>query len=126
MQAPIGCGATVELVAAVSGAGGLGCLAGTWTEAGLLRARIAGVRELTDAPFCVNVVTAFASAERVELLVAERVPWTSFSFGVPVELVGRAVEGGCSVLVQVGSAEAAVRAVEAGGRRGRRAPRGRA
>lgn len=56
VQAPLSGGpSTVELAAAVSGAGGLGFLAAGYKTANTLRAEIARVRELTDAPFGVNV-----------------------------------------------------------------------
>jgi nitronate monooxygenase len=56
VQAPLSGGpSTAELAAAVSGAGGLGFLAAGYKTAETLRAEIARVRELTDAPFGVNV-----------------------------------------------------------------------
>ncbi|MCI0349537.1 MAG: nitronate monooxygenase [Acidobacteriales bacterium] len=48
--------ATPELVAAVSGAGGLGILSGTLLPIDELRNRIRQVRNLTDKPFGVNLV----------------------------------------------------------------------
>jgi nitronate monooxygenase len=54
--APLAGGAsTPELTAAVSEAGGLGFLAGGYLSADALEERIARVRELTDAPFGVNL-----------------------------------------------------------------------
>jgi nitronate monooxygenase len=62
VQAPLSGGpSTPELAAAVSGAGGLGFLAAGYKTAEALRVEIARVRELTDAPFGVNV---FALEER--------------------------------------------------------------
>src|SRR4051794_23600420 len=90
MQAPIGCGATPELVAAVSGAGGLGCLAASWTPLSLLRERIRAVRRLTPRPFCVNLVLSFPQAERLEVVISEEVRCVSFSFGLDAALVARA------------------------------------
>jgi nitronate monooxygenase len=56
VQAPLSGGpSTPELAAAVSGAGGLGFLAAGYKTAGALHVEIARVRELTDAPFGVNV-----------------------------------------------------------------------
>lgn len=46
---------TPQLVAAVSNAGGLGCLAGGNLQADQLRAAITEVRALTDRPFAVNL-----------------------------------------------------------------------
>ena len=53
---------TPELAAAVSGAGGLGFVAGGYLTADALRERIARVRELTDAPFGVNLFVPGAPA----------------------------------------------------------------
>jgi nitronate monooxygenase len=56
VQAPMGGGpSTPELAAAVAGAGGLGFLAAGYTTADTVRADIAALRELTGAPFGVNV-----------------------------------------------------------------------
>jgi nitronate monooxygenase len=56
IAAPMAGGAsTPALVAAVSGAGGLGFLAAGYRDAGQLAADIARTRELTDQPFGVNV-----------------------------------------------------------------------
>jgi nitronate monooxygenase len=56
VQAPLAGGpSTPELAAAVSGAGGLGFLAAGYLSADAVRADIARARELTAAPFGVNV-----------------------------------------------------------------------
>lgn len=56
VQAPLSGGpSTPELAAAVSGAGGLGFLAAGYTSAEALRGQITRVRELTAAPFGVNI-----------------------------------------------------------------------
>src|SRR6478735_3707904 len=46
---------TPELVAAVSGAGGLGTVAGGYLSPERLASDLADVRELTDQPFAVNL-----------------------------------------------------------------------
>lgn len=59
IQAPMAGGpGTSQLVAAVSNAGGLGCLAGSYLHKGGLRQAIAEVRALTDRPFAVNLSAA--------------------------------------------------------------------
>lgn len=56
VQAPMaGGGSTPELAAAVSGAGGLGFLAGGYLSAGTLEDQISATRELTEQPFGVNL-----------------------------------------------------------------------
>ena len=111
MQAPIGPAATVELAAAVCAADGLGSLASSWTRTDVLRAQ---VRALTGRRFCVNLVLAFPQEHRLDVLCEEHVPVISFSWGIRPDLVARAQEAGGEVLIQVGSAAAARRAVDAG------------
>ena len=127
MQAPLGRGAAAPLAAEVSRAGGLGTLGASWTEPGVLREQIRSIARVTDRPFCVNLVLDFVQDERLEVVVEERVPWVSFSFGLRPELIARAHAGGVRVLAQVASADAAraaagaradaliVQGVEAGG-----------
>jgi len=114
MQAPIGPAATPELVAAVSAAGGIGCLGASWTEPAALREQIRQVRRLTDRPFCVNLVLSFDQRERLEVVAEERVGLVSFSWGVDAALIARAHAAGCIVLVQVGSIAEALTAAKAG------------
>ena len=114
MQAPLGRGAAARLAAEVSGAGGLGTLGASWTAPAVLREQIRSVARVTDRPFCVNLVLDFAQDERLEVVVEERVPWVSFSFGLRPEFVTRARAGGARVLVQVASADAARAAAGAG------------
>ena len=114
MQAPVAGAATARLVGAVSGAGGLGSLGASWTELGVLREQIRSIGRMTDRPFCVNLVLDFEQDERLEVAVEERAPIVSFSFGVRPELIARAQAGGARVLVQVGSADAARAAADAG------------
>ena len=80
----------------------------------MLREQIRSIARITDRPFCVNLVLDFAQDERLELVVEERVPWVSFSFGLRPDLVRLARAGGARVLVQVASADAARAAADAG------------
>ena len=111
MQAPIGPAATVELVDAVCAAGALGSLASSWTPVDVLREQ---VRLLAGRRFCVNLVLAFPQERRLGVLCEEHVPVISFSWGIRPDLIARAHEAGAQVFVQVGSAEAVRRAVDAG------------
>ena len=111
VQAPMAGGAsTARLAAAVSEAGGLGSVAGGLLAPDDLRAAIRDVRALTNRPFAVNLFAPLAepslsrAAEWAELtgarsvpspspsprfedqlavVVAERVPVFSFTFGIP-------------------------------------------
>jgi nitronate monooxygenase len=114
MQAPLGGCATPQLASAVSQAGGLGTLAASWTEPDVLRERIRSITRATDRPFCVNLVLEFEQEERLEVVVEERAPVISFSFGLEPRLVDRALASGALVLVQVGSVDAARAAAAAG------------
>src|SRR4051794_33750027 len=99
MQAPLGRGAAAARQRGVTGRG--------TGHAGRVVDRAGGApradpldRARTDRPFCVNLVLDFAQDERLEVVVEERVPWVSFSFGLRPALVTRARAGGARVLVQ--------------------------
>jgi nitronate monooxygenase len=55
VQAPMAGSTTPELVAAVSNAGALGSFGAAWTPPDELRGTIGRIRELTDAPFGINL-----------------------------------------------------------------------
>ena len=114
MQAPVGSAATPQLASEVSHAGGLGSLGASWTEPAVLREQVRRIRRVTDRPFCVNLVMDFEQHERLEVVLEERVPIVSFSFGVRPEFIARARAGGARVFVQVGSVPAARAAADAG------------
>ena len=92
----------------------LGSLGASWTELDVLRERIRSIGRITDRPFCVNLVLDFEQEERLEVAVEEGAPIISFSFGLHPQLLARARAAGATVLVQVGSAEAARAAADAG------------
>lgn len=56
VQAPIGQASSPALVAAVSNAGGLGVLSGSWRSIEELWALVEDIRSRTDRPFAVNLV----------------------------------------------------------------------
>jgi nitronate monooxygenase len=111
VQAPIGSLASVELVSAVSNAGGLGCLALTWTEAQRAGRLVAAVRSKTSAPFAANFVLAFEPRALPAVLEAG-VPVVTFSWGLPGDLVKSVHSFGAAAGVQVGTVEGAKRALE--------------
>lgn len=113
MQAPVGGAATPLLASEVCRAGGLGSLGASWTATDVLREQIRAVSE-TDRPFVVNLVLDFDQEERLQVALEENVPIVSFSFGLRPDLVARAHDGGARVLVQVGSADGARAAAQAG------------
>jgi enoyl-[acyl-carrier protein] reductase II len=79
-------GGGVELVAAVSEAGGLGVLPTFGGTDQKLRADIAAVRARTDKPFGVNIMTMGRG-------ITERCAGTCMELGVPVVTTGRADPG---------------------------------
>ncbi|MGO9881457.1 MAG: NAD(P)H-dependent flavin oxidoreductase [Solirubrobacteraceae bacterium] len=114
MQAPVASAATPQLASEVSRAGGLGSLGASWTEPAVLREQVRSIGRVTDRPFCVNLVLDFEQDERLDVAIEEHVPIVSFSFGLRPDLVARARAGGARVFVQVGSADAARAATDAG------------
>ena len=115
VQAPVAGCATPRLVAAVAEAGGIGTLACTWTPPAELALVVASVRELTQRPFAANLVLWFDIDLQLDALLALAVPVVTFSWGQPGrERVGRCHAARATVAVQVGSAEGARQAREAG------------
>lgn len=117
VQAPVG--ASPELTAAVSEAGGLGTLSVTWTDPEESRAKIRETQARTERPFGVNIVLDPASKQRstedaLEVALAEDVDVFSFSFGDPAPYVGRIHDADGVVMQTVGSAAQATEAVDAG------------
>ncbi|MGW8378201.1 nitronate monooxygenase [Streptomyces sp. ODS28] len=109
-------GGTPDLAAAVSGAGGVGAVGAALLPAEGLREIIRAVRErVGDAPFGINLITYFDTAEPVRVCAEERVPIVSFHWGhPPADQLERLHQAGISVWEQVGGAEAAGIAVDDG------------
>ena len=114
VQAPLGSATTVELVGAVSEAGGLGVLAGSWLELDQLRSSIALVRAFTDRPFAVNLVLNWDQRERLQACLEGGVPVVSFFWGDPSRHVAACHAAGALVLHTVASAAEARLAVASG------------
>lgn len=113
-QAPIGGLTTPALAAAVSNAGGLGTLSGTWRDPQRLRSLIAATQRLTTRPFAVNLVLVWEPDERLGICLEAGVRVISLSFGDPTPYVRRSHDAGAIVCQMVGSAAEARRAVDAG------------
>ena len=108
-------GMTPALTIAVCKAGGIGALGVGFTPPELLREYIRTIRAATDAPFNVNFITCFDNDAQVKVCAEERVPIVSWHWGHPSD-ANRALlrEAGVAYWEQVGSADDALRAVEAG------------
>ena len=118
---PILCGAmtwvsTPQLVAAVSDAGGFGCLAGGNTPTDILRAQIEEARGLTDKPFGVNLVTiAPAYRDQLDLVCEMNLPIIIFAGSFPRGgEVRKAKESGARVMAFASTLSIAKRMVNYG------------
>jgi enoyl-[acyl-carrier protein] reductase II len=79
---------TVELVAAVSNAGGVGILATGPLSASAVRQSIRDIRDRTDRPFGIGATLLMPGAsENAEVAIEEQVPIINVSLGKPDALV---------------------------------------
>lgn len=82
ISAPMGPDLTgPDLVAAVSGAGGLGLLQAQLNKSVDFREQIRRVRKATNKPFGVNFILALPHEEDLEVSLEEHVPVVSFFWG---------------------------------------------
>lgn len=116
-----GDGASAELVAAVSNAGGFGVLGANSVDPGEIHRRIGRVRELTDRPFGFNFIIVSDSEEDEAVLqeavaaaVEERCAAVVLFWGDPALYVPNAHRQGVKVFIQVGSVDEAKAASAAG------------
>ena len=115
VQAPIS--ASPELIAAVSNAGGLGMIQGTWHDADELRSVIGRVRRLTERPFGANFVLSITKNQdhaKLEAALEAGVGIISTFWGDPSSVLDRIHRAGAFALHTVGSAQEARCAVNAG------------
>jgi NAD(P)H-dependent flavin oxidoreductase YrpB (nitropropane dioxygenase family) len=103
LQAGMSVHTSPELVAAVSNAGGLGIVGSVFREPGDLRAVLRRVRELTDRPIGANIVLAEPWEEYLDIILSEKVPVISTSWGDPAPVVELARQHGALVVHQVES-----------------------
>ncbi len=105
-----------RLVAAVSEAGGFGCLgAGAMTSQEMVD-EIRATQALTDKPFGVDLLTALPDQllHNVELMIQERVPVFVAALGVPREVIDLCHRNNVLVVNMCGRVRHAIAAVEAG------------
>ena len=103
-----------DLVAAVSGAGGLGIMQAQLSPPAGFREQIRRVRKATDKPFGVNFILALPHEEDLAVCLEEQIPVISFFWGDAARYVEQVHAAGSKVFLQVGSVEAARRAAAAG------------
>lgn len=100
-----------ELVAAVSGAGGLGILATGVLSPAEARVAVRATRERTDRPFAANVTLYFPGArENAQVLLDERVPVINTAMGKADWIVRAAHAYGATVIATVTTVEHARKA----------------
>jgi len=114
IQASLGPWTSIELVAAVSNAGGLGSIGTTLQPPEQIREQIARVRELTDRPFVVNHTVRPLSEEAFAVTLEARVPAISLALGDPGDLVKQAHDSGSLFIQQVHTVQQAQQAAERG------------
>lgn len=104
------------LVAAVSEAGGFGCLGASTMNADQMVSEMAEVRARTAKPFGVDLLTAMPGdmTRRVELLIEGGASVFVAGLGVPVDVVELCHRHGLKVVNMCGKVDHARRAVDAG------------
>jgi enoyl-[acyl-carrier protein] reductase II len=105
-----------ELAAAVSEAGGFGCLGASTMGNEQMVAEVSAVRRTTDKPFGVDLLTAMPGgmSEQVQLIIDGGARAFVAGLGVPTEVVDQCHRRDVLVVSMCGKVEHAVRAVEAG------------
>jgi enoyl-[acyl-carrier protein] reductase II len=105
-----------RLVAAVSGAGGFGCLGASTMTSDEMVAEIRAVRASTDRPFGVDLLTALPDRlmADVETLIREGASVFVAGLGVPRDAIALCHDHGVLVASMCGKVRHAIAAVEAG------------
>ncbi len=105
-----------RLVAAVSEAGGFGCLGASTMSPERMVTEIAAVRELTDRPFGADLLTAMPGdmASQVQLVIDGGASVFVAGLGVPAKVVALCHDAGLLVVNMCGKVDHARRAVDAG------------
>jgi enoyl-[acyl-carrier protein] reductase II len=104
------------LAAAVSEAGGFGCLGASTMGDETMAAEIAAVRNATDKPFGVDLLTAMPGGmtEQVKVIIEGGATAFVAGLGVPIEVVELCHSNNVVVVSMCGKVEHAQRAVDAG------------
>jgi enoyl-[acyl-carrier protein] reductase II len=104
------------LAAAVSNAGGYGCLGASTMSSAVLASEIAATRSLTAKPFGVDLLTAFPDSltANVELLIEGGASTFVAGLGVPRHVIDLCHDHGVLVISMCGKVDHARRALAAG------------
>lgn len=107
-----------ELAVAVSEAGGLGGVGGSYIDGPRVHEVIDGIRELTDKPFAINFLLFVNNEEGFAAALEKSPPVMAFAWPEGgqdlVEPFARAHAAGCKVMFMAGGVPEAKRAAEAG------------
>lgn len=115
VQAPMGWIARSQLASAVCAAGGLGIIETSSGETEACKAEILKMRELTSAPFGVNLPILFLRDDAMLRFVCDSgVKFVTTSAGSPAKFVAPLKAAGIVVYHAVPTVDAAVKAVDAG------------
>jgi len=99
------------LVAAASNAGGLGIIGGTIFDPQRMKDEIRAVRELTDKPFGVNIISLHPMIKEIlQVLIEEKVLVATYGTGNPRKIIEVLKPGGVMSFPVVPTVAAAVRA----------------
>lgn len=99
------------LVAAVSEAGGLGILGATIMGPQELRDEVAKIRQLTDRPFGVNIISLHPAIEEIlQVLIEEKILVATYGTGNPRRIIEVLKPGGVMSFPVVPTVKAAMRA----------------
>ena len=112
VQAGMGGVAMGELTAAVSSAGGLGCIGAALLQPPSLREEIRKVRDLTDKPFGVDLLLAEGMPgipQMLEVVYDEKVPVFASGLGNPGPYAEEMHRRGMQILAVVGNVKNARR-----------------
>ena len=104
----------VELVAAVSNAGGLGILGATYLSPADIHDRIAALRGLTSRPFALNLLVPFCTTAQIDACIEAGVPVLSTAWGAPDDAAKRTQAAGIPLVHMVTTAEQGASAARAG------------
>ena len=105
-----------EVCAAVSAAGGFGSLGMAGCSPRMIRDQMRRVRDLTDRPFGVDLLTAQPETltASVDVIIAEGAKAFIAGLGVPVAIITELKAAGVIVMCMAGSVRHAVKAADAG------------
>jgi enoyl-[acyl-carrier protein] reductase II len=116
MLAGMGGVSYAELVAAVTNAGGYGCLGMAGRDPDFIRGQMRAVRKLTDGPFGVDLLAASPESltASVDVIIGEGASSFIAGLGVPMPILEKLKKAGLKVMVVCGAVKHAVKAEQAG------------